>query len=156
MRTIRRPEYHHGSGLIETLVALLILSLGMLAVTRMLTHSIASLNNALNHQRAAFTLNNLTELLHGMPANLLRAPPAAADYACSSGSVCTPEQFLADRLQYWSMLVDRQLPGGTGAVQMDTLNNQDVLRASVSWPGSGETRMQHTAFIPLPPEVLQP
>jgi Tfp pilus assembly protein PilV len=145
-----------GSSLIEALVALLVLSVGMLMVMRTLTQSIAVISDGLNQQRAAFTLNNLTESLLDMPAELLRAFPAAANYACADGGVCTPEQLLADRLHYWQTHISRQLPAGTGSVHIDTLGDQEVVRASVSWLASDNQAMQHTSYVALPADTGAP
>ena len=145
-----------GNSLIETLVALLILSVGMLLVTRMLTQSIAVVNNALERQRAAFTVNNLHEFLYGMPRELLQALPVASNYACNGEHVCTPEQLLADGLYHWRTLLNRQLPNATGTVAHDNLDGQAVMRISVAWGTPDEQPLQQTSYLAVPPSTDMP
>ncbi len=102
----------YGSTLVEVLVAMVILSIGIVAVSNMFTESIATLGNLVAQQRAVRLASNVSELLADLPRELLRDPPTPEEGDCDSQQICTPTQWLAINLQRWQQLAQQQLPNG--------------------------------------------
>lgn len=101
-----------GATLVEVLIALVILSVGIVAVSNMFTESIATLGNLVAQQRAVRLASNVSELLAGLPSELVRDPPTPEEGDCDSRHICTPTHWLAINLQRWQQLAQQQLPNG--------------------------------------------
>jgi Tfp pilus assembly protein PilV len=129
-----RSSCHSGSTLVEVLIAMVILSTGMLAVSVMFTESIAALANLVFQQRAVRLADNISETLASLPRELVRDPPPPEEGECDSRRVCTPTQWLADSLYSWQQLAQLQLPDGHIAI--DTSDGSDESTATsilITW-----------------------
>ena len=120
-----------GSTLVEVLIALLVMSIGMLATASMFTGSIATLGNLVYQQRAIRLASDIGEPLTNLPQELLRDPPSPEEGECDSGQVCTPTQWLAYNLYSWQQRADDYLPNGTVQVNSFAVHaNTEVL---ITW-----------------------
>ena len=129
-----RSSRHSGSTLVEVLIAMVILSTGMLTASVMFTESIAALANLVFQQRAVRLADNISETLANLPSKLVRDPPPPEESECDSRRVCTPTQWLAGRLYSWQQLAQLQLPDGHVAI--NTSDGSDASNATsilISW-----------------------
>lgn len=144
-----RMKRSAGTTLLEMLITLLILSVGMFAISRMLTQSIALLNNGLQQQRAALAINNLAEILQGVPEDVLRTRPAAANHSCAGTHPCSPHEFFAHSVYRWTTLLARNLPAGQGELQIIETDEQDMLQLSVTWRSGNNQLGRRESVVPI-------
>lgn len=130
----RLPPAAHGAlqkgvSLIEVLVALLVVSLGVLAMSGLL--GTASRFGKTSEYRAVATLL-AADLADRMRANAAAAAdgdydledeysgdePSASDFACSVGDPCSRSEMADKDLAEWRMSLHEALPGGAGYVQV--------------------------------------
>ncbi len=125
-----RFDRQRGMTLIETLVALVVLSIGLLGVAAM---QMASLRN--NH--AAHTRSQATALAYDI-ADRMRANRDAAingDYDIGIGAALPATTAIADvDLVAWKTALAAALPGGDGAVGPGAAAN--LVRITIRWDDS--------------------
>jgi type IV pilus assembly protein PilV len=106
-----------GFSLIEALVALIVLSTGMIGIAALYGQGLGAARTALNRTIA---VNLAAEMADRIRANrVARAEyngAAAATDCGPGGAQCTPAQLAAFDKRVWSTLVGQQLPGGVGTV----------------------------------------
>lgn len=130
MKSFNLKTKNKGFTLIEVLVALVILSIGLLAVAGMQTNSLRSNNNALIRSKAVQGCN---DILDRMRAN--RSAALADDYDIALTVVPTGPTYvgmvLTDLVE-WKASLASNLPSGDGAVAV----NGSVATVTVQWGDS--------------------
>lgn len=134
-----------GISLVESLVALVVMSVGMLGIASLYITSLQTGRSALIRSQAVTLVNDMAERIR---ANALgRGAYKLSDYAsgpqdaCSGASNCTPQALASSDLARWLASFQRVLPtsavgnvqfvGGVGA-------QPDQYQVSVSWTEAGE------------------
>ncbi len=101
-----------GFSLIEVMVALVILSVGLLGLAGMQVSGLRSVNNSANYSLASIAVNDLAEIMRGNPAALdngtflvdftgLVCNPPAVTCRTPSTTSCTPDQLATYDLYTW-------------------------------------------------------
>ena len=124
---VPRCDRHGGFSLVENLVALFILTLGLLALAGLQLETIRSQHTS--HQQAAAQVL-AQELADRMRANLDGAragayvlpdnPPDAAQADCLLPQGCTSLQMALNDLWEWQQEIESRLPNGLGFVCLDS------------------------------------
>lgn len=129
--------HQRGFSLIEMLVALLVLSIGLLGVAALQTKGQQFNHRAYLRTQATFLSqdlmermrNNRTIALDGT-SYALAAAPTAADKNCAT-AVCTPTELAEFDLEQWYALVQSSLPEGEASVVWNAANNRYDI--TISW-----------------------
>lgn len=127
-------DRQHGTTLVETLVALVVLSIGLLGVAAL---QMASLRN--NH--AAHTRSQATALAYDV-ADRMRANRTAAtngNYDVAIGSaIATPGTLAEIDLAAWKNSLAAALPAGDGAITSDdaVTGDPNIVRITIQWDDS--------------------
>jgi type IV pilus assembly protein PilV len=147
----RAAQYTGGFSLVEVLIALVILSVGMLGIAGLYVESMKA------GRTSQFRHNAVT--LAGDVADRIRANPrAGVDYEgpggnnnCVLGNVnCNPAQMAANDIDLWKDQATDMLPNGTVAVVFDDNPVPPTYRITVSWDEAGETTPPtFTILIPV-------
>ncbi len=145
----RSGKKQTGFSLIEILVALLILSIGMLGIAQLLllthktnsssyirqqaTQSAYDIFDRINTNRQAaingnYTVNNL--VLSGSPS-----PPSTPTTNCDN-SVCNEAQMAAYDIWYWLTTDVAQLPNGCGSITTSASGINTIVTVTVQWDDS--------------------
>ena len=136
-----RRQRRQGLGLMEALVAVLLLSACALAYAALQMRGLAAGHSAMWRSKATLLAYEMADRMRANRAavasgqyNNLTAPQAAG--ACGSASACTPAAMA--RLDYaqWSATLGRELPGGSGVVCLDA-SPDDGSAAGPGCSGSG-------------------
>ncbi|QGT77490.1 type IV pilus modification protein PilV [Guyparkeria halophila] len=137
----------HSSGfsLIEVLVALVVLSIGLLGVAAL--HLTALKNNASSQVRTQMTLAAY-DLSDRMRANREAALNGAydddtsgtANASCNGTSGCSAQAMASNDLFEWHTKLDSIAPGAEGIVCVDSTPNDGTDSGSPACSGSGEVR----------------
>jgi type IV pilus assembly protein PilV len=131
----RRPE---GFTLIETMVALLVLSVGMIGVAALHGQALSASGTAIRRSVAIGLASEIADRIRVNRGAQLAYENAAADNNCDDptgggGVDCTPAQMAAHDLFVWRAQVAQSLPGGQGAIDVDDTTNPTTYTVTVSW-----------------------
>ncbi|MGD8688862.1 MAG: type IV pilus modification protein PilV [Gammaproteobacteria bacterium] len=132
------PAGQFGVGMIEVLVAVLVLSIALLGLARLQIESLRSNTNAFFRSQAITLAASLSERLRAnrqaARAGAYRIGPAErppAGPACLPHDPCSEEQLAAADLRHWRQRIAMLLPAGHGAVQS---RGHDLL-VTIYWDG---------------------
>lgn len=149
MSAMFRRHHRHDRGftLLEALIALLVLTIGLLGAASMLLSSVRNSHNSYLRSQASFIADSLIERMRANPlgiwrgqynGNLNAATPAAP--TCASTG-CTPTQISGtDRAAIASQVL-QHLPGGVGSVACTVVGAAPVSRWGVP-PVDGQCTIQ--------------
>lgn len=146
----RTMQNCRGFSLIEVLIALVIMSVGMLGIAGLYVEGMNAGRTSIFRHHAV--------TLAGDVADRIRAnPTAGAAYAgdrgnnnCVLGNVdCDPEQMAANDIDLWKTQADDMLPNGDVTVTFDNTVVPPTYTIVVSWNEAGEdTPPTYTIVIP--------
>ncbi|MBK4738075.1 type IV pilus modification protein PilV [Noviherbaspirillum pedocola] len=142
----RRPA--RGYTLIETMVALLLLSVGLFGMLNLTSKGLRLTGSANYRSVAAQQAQAMAEVLRANPSALgvtgtdasFAAPTAAAANACLGSSGCARNDYVGNAVAMWQSAVAAALPRGAGTVCRDdaaATNAPAVSGATINWNCSG-------------------
>ena len=145
------PIYRYGKGrtaetgftLIETMVALLVISVGMIGVALLHGTALSASGTAIYRSEAVMLAGNVADRIRMNRGADVAYEGAAADNNCddptgSGGVDCSPAQMAAHDLFLWEAEVAATLPGGQGAIDVDTGTTPTSYTVTVSWDESSQ------------------
>lgn len=135
-----------GFSLLEVLVALLIVSLGLIGLSKMQAASLASTQTARSRALIALQTSSLAEAMHGNPGFWAAggtAPPtvtftgvtvtdatgvlsATADCSPNATATCSAAQLAAYDVQKWAGNMNDRFPSYTAAIQCSTAAGKPI------------------------------
>ena len=103
--------------MVEVLVALVVLSVGMLGISALYVITMRSGTGAIYRLQAVSLANDLAERIRANRSASVAYQGVAANNNCGPGGVvCTPVQLAANDLFVWNQQVAAMLPAATWAV----------------------------------------
>ncbi len=135
-----------GFSLIEVLVALLVLSIGLVGLSGLQTNGLRGNHSALLHTQASVLIGDIIERMRSNPA-AARAGNYDVNWttsvtAAGCSADCTPAQVAADDLEEWRFNVAR-LPGGQSQLSVSAAGTATVdLRWTDSRDSSNKLALQ--------------
>ncbi len=127
-----------GFSLVETMVALVVLSVGLLGVARMYVFSLQNGRSALLNSQAVILAADMADRIRANRTAGIAYSGAAADFGCVDGGVdCTPTQMAANDLLVWQAEVANALPGGQATIAVDVATLPATFVISVMWSDVG-------------------
>jgi len=155
-----RPAFPRvrGFSLLEAMVALVVLSVGMLGIAALHGHSLAASRSAQLRTQAVnlagdmadrIRVNRLGGAAYTGTAENNECDPQSSESG-SGGVDCTPEQMAAHDLFVWQAQLARVLPDGTGSVAYNGAANPPTYTISVSWTEPTEGTLTHSVTIQVP------
>jgi type IV pilus assembly protein PilV len=135
-----------GFTLVEVLVALVVLSVGMLGIAALYLEGLRASRDALVRTQAVALAADMADRIRANryipvgagaydPATVTAAQVAACETA---GSTCTPAQMYANDLYRWQQTVQAALPAGTAVVNFAIVNSQPTYTITVTWTQPGD------------------
>ncbi len=145
-----------GFTLIEVLVALVVLSVGLMGIAALYAQSMGAGRTA-HYRTQAVTL--AADIADRIRVNRLAGNAyagAAGDNNCDAdGGVlpndCTPGQLAAHDLLRWQANVAQVLPGGVGAVAFNPITIPATYTITVTWTEVNVGALTYTLAIQVPP-----
>jgi type IV pilus assembly protein PilV len=150
-----------GVTIVEGLVALVILSVGMLGIASLYVASLKTGRTALTRTQAVNLVNDLIDSIrsNGTARTAYRLAAGATPEAkpeCLTGGDCDRDELAETDLARWLDSVTTNLPDGTGVVTVTpdaaVPNTPDIYTIAVSWLEPGETqRYSYRASVEMLP-----
>jgi len=125
-----------GFSLVEVMVALLVLSVGMLGIAAMHGRGLGAGRTAMYRSIA---VNLAADMADRIRVNRLAGAAyagAASDEDCDIAD-CTPAEMAAHDLFLWNAQVEQQLPNGQGIVQYNAATMPPTYTITVDWDETG-------------------
>ena len=140
-----------GFTLVEVLIALIILSVGMLGIAGLYVHSMQAGRTSLFRHHAVTLAGDVADRIRANPRAAIAYSQAGANNNCVNGGVdCTPVQMAANDIDLWDQQAADTLPNGT--VTVDFAADNAVLpptyQITVAWDEPGEN-MTYSITIPV-------
>lgn len=131
-----------GFSLIEALVALIVLSVGMLGIAALYVESLRSNRTALLRTQAVMLASDMADRIRanrGGDANYEAAVDRDdTNAACESGGAgCTASELAQHDVAEWLGILEDSLPGGTGTIDFDNSTTPSSYTITVSWTETG-------------------
>ncbi|PIE83388.1 MAG: type IV pilus modification protein PilV [Candidatus Contendobacter odensis] len=127
MNHVLRYHYHRSDGftLIEILVAVLVLTIGLLGLAGLQVSGLRFNQSAYLRTQATLLAYEMADRMRANPVGFINGDynnPAPANIAgCSDGSGCAPAEMAQNDMQEWRAKIARLLPGNaTGVVCQDS------------------------------------
>lgn len=144
------PGETRGFTLLEVLVALVVLSVGMLGIGALYVTSLQSARTAIIRTKAVNFAADLADRIRANRQGLAAYAGTAADSGCSDSTVntttsCTPAQMAAHDLFLWRQLLNDSrsgLPDAQAAVTF-TAGSPPLYVINISWTEAGESARQN-------------
>jgi type IV pilus assembly protein PilV len=130
-----RPAAQRGFTLIEVLIAVLLLSIGLLGLASLQTVTLQRGNGSAQRIEA---VNQIYDLLDRMRANRARA--RAGDYDVGLGETPSGSTLAATDVRTWKAALSQALPGSDASILVD----DDIVSVNVVWQDSGQAGTQTT------------
>jgi type IV pilus assembly protein PilV len=168
-----RVRASRGVSLVEVLVALLVLSIGMLGIAGVFVQNIRNSRSAILRTQAVNLVADMTDRVRanasaGAAYNLAANANAPAPGGCqavrgSEGANCTTAQLAQDDLARWQAAVRGTLPSAGGAPPLTevqyfppaSVNQPERFRVAVSWTEPSEPAPyryeSNVIVLPRPP-----
>lgn len=137
-----------GFSLLEALLALFVLTIGLLGVAAMNGQSMRTGYVAAQRMLAISKGEELIERMRANPVGIDAYGGVAQSFSCTSTATCTPAEMAADDLFVWTDEVNKTFPG-TPVINIQILTNagllldpQGVLREAsivITWDSRGDT-----------------
>ena len=132
---LEQPRKQQGVTLVEAMIALLVISIGLLGIASLQLTAMSQNTSALNHSQAVWYAYNMSDRIR---ANITEFDnydgiDTSNGYAqdCLSSACTTGEMLTADAADWASMVTN--LPAGRGIIN----NNADGLVVTVMWDDEG-------------------
>ena len=146
------PKHKHaGFGLVESLVALVVVSVGMIGIAALYGQGLGAGRTALYRTQAVNLAADMADRVRVNRRGGANYGGAAANNNCDpgGGADCTPAQMAAHDLFGWQAQVAAQLPGGIGAVQY-TGTTPPTYTILVTWTEVGVGPLTHQIAVRVP------
>ena len=140
-----------GFSLVENLVALVVLSIGMLGMAALYMEGLKAERTSIFRVAAIALASDMADRIRSNPNALVDyALPAVNNLCENGGGDCDQTQMAQDDKFRWEAEIARRVPGGQGAVGVVPLAGTTIYTISVSWNEAGSNdRQDYTLVIQI-------
>ena len=150
-RMIRRRAMARGFTMVETLVALVVLGVGLLGIASLYVVTLRTSGGAIYRMQAVNLASDLGARIRANPTagTSYAGPPATAPGTCTGpDKSCTPEQMAAHDLYDWQEQIANTLPGNpTGTVTVDTSTTPWTYEITITWLEAGDAEENRQRYV---------
>lgn len=147
-----RRNFVSGFTLVEVLIALIIMSVGMLGIAGLYVHSMQAGRTSLLRHHAITLAGDVAERIRANPRAGVAYAGGGTNNNCVGGGInCTPAQMAANDIFLWDQQAVDTLPGGAVAVAFADPApgvTPPTYTITISWTEPGEV-LNYTIAIPV-------
>lgn len=146
-----------GFTLVEAMVALVVLSVGLIGVAALHGQSLSAARTAYFRSIAVTLSADMADRIRGNRLAGAAYAGSAASYGCDpsngGGVDCSPTEMAAHDLYVWDGMVESSLPNGRSTVRFDGGTSPPTYTITVMWDevGAPVNPVQHQIALQLPP-----
>ena len=146
-------DSQRGFGLVEALVALVVVSVGMIGIAVLYGQGLSSSRTALYRTQAVILASDMADRirLNRRAGNAYQTGGAGTNRNCAppANATCTPAQMADNDLWAWNTQIDLLLPGADGVVTYAAASPPSYT-VSITWQevGIGATTYQLVIRVP--------
>ncbi len=138
-----------GFTLVEVLIALIILSVGMLGIAGLYVHSMQAGRTSIFRHHAVTLAGDVADRIRANPRAAAVYALAGGDNNCVDGGVnCTPGQMAANDIFLWDQQAADTLPSGTVTVVFDNGVLPPTYEITIDWT-EPEGNLSYSITIPV-------
>ena len=139
----------NGFTLIEVLVALVIMSVGMLGIAGLYVHSMQAGRTSILHHHAVTLAGDVADRIRANPTAAAAYAAGGADNNCVDGGVdCTPAQMAAHDIFLWDQQAVDSLPTGTITIVFNNGVAPPEYQITIAWEEPGDV-LSYVITIPV-------
>jgi len=130
-----------GFTLVEVLIALVVMSVGMLGIAGLYLHSIQAGRTSVFRHHAINLAGDIADRIRANPAAGVNYQAAGQDHGCIGGGVdCTPTEMAQNDIAVWDAEAAATLPGGQVAINFTDNADPapDTYQITISWNEAGQ------------------
>ncbi len=150
---IRSPRKQSGFSLVEVLIALVIMSVGMLGIAGLYVHSMQAGRTSMLRHHAVTLVGDVADRIRANPRAGIAYEGPGLDGSCVSGVVNCDDVAMAEHdILLWKQQATDTLPDGDVDITFDDSGNPPNYVIDVTWsePGS-TTQPAYSITIPVLP-----
>ena len=134
------PGSARGFSLIEVLVALIVMSVGMLGIAGLYVHGLQAGRTSLFRHHAVNLAGDVADRIRANPyAGIAYTASAGADNGCIAGGTdCTPGEMASSDIDLWQEQANATLPDGAVTVAYSDAAVPSVYTVTVAWSEPGQ------------------
>ena len=145
------PKRIEGFTLVEVLIALVIMSVGMLGIAGLYVHSMQAGRTSLFRHHAVTLAGDVADRIRANPTAAAAYAGAGADNNCIDGGIdCTPAQMASNDILIWGQQAANSLPTGTVVIVFDNAPSPPTYQITVQWNEPGQV-LTYSITIPVFP-----
>ncbi|NIV18335.1 MAG: type IV pilus modification protein PilV [Woeseiaceae bacterium] len=139
-----------GFSLVEVLIALIIMSVGMLGIASLFVNSMQAGRTSMFRHHAVTLAGDVADRIRANPrAGVAYVAKPGADNNCVDGGVdCTEAQMAMNDIFLWQQQAANTLPGGDVTILFDNAVSPPIYTITVSWNEPGEV-LSYQIIIPV-------
>ncbi|HSG57901.1 MAG TPA: type IV pilus modification protein PilV [Woeseiaceae bacterium] len=138
-----------GFSLVEVLIALIIMSVGMLGIAGLYVQSMQAGRTSMFRHQAVTLAGDVADRIRANPrAGIAYAGQGANNNCVAAGIDCNEAQMAANDISIWDQEAQDALPNGDVIVQFDDTVNPPLYTISINWTEPGEV-LNYTITIPV-------
>ncbi|MDH4107883.1 MAG: type IV pilus modification protein PilV [Gammaproteobacteria bacterium] len=140
-----------GFSLVEVLIALVIMSVGMLGIAGLYVHSMQAGRTSIFRHQAVTLAGDIADRIRANPRGGVAYMAAAADFNCVGGGVdCSPAEMAQNDILLWEQQAAGSLPNGAVNIVFNNGVVPNTYQITVSWDEAGQNPPpQYRLTIPV-------
>ena len=149
MQTSSKNKQQRGFSLVEVLIALIIMSVGMLGIAGLYVQSMQAGRTSMFRHQAVTLAGDVADRIRANPTAGIAYAGFGANHNCVGGGVdCDAAQMAANDILIWDQEALDSLPNGDVIVAFDDAANPPIYTITIQWTEPGEV-LNYTITIPV-------
>ena len=151
MPVLKTASKQQGFSLVEVLIALVIMSVGMLGIAGLYVQSLQAGRTSMFRHHAVALAGDITDRIRANPTAGVAYAGVGADNNCVAANIdCDVAGMAANDIWLWEQQAVDSLPNGDVVINVDDTVVPPIFTVTVSWDEPGETP-SYTLDIPVNP-----
>jgi type IV pilus assembly protein PilV len=150
---IKTHKQQHGFSLVEVLIALIIMSVGMLGIATLFVQSMQAGRTSMFRHHAVTMAGDVADRIRANPRAGAAYEGLGADNGCvGTGNDCNEAAMAAHDILLWDAQADESLPNGTVTITYNDVAAPPEYTIRIDWDEPGEdpnAPLNYTITIPV-------